>query len=366
MRKILQPGLVSIMMPAYNAEQFITQALESVLNQTYQNWELIIVNDGSTDHTPNLILKYDDPRIQIIHQSNGGESIARNTALRYMRGEFIAFLDADDVFLERHLELGVAYLKTHANCEGVYSDGYYIDTQGNRLQSLSDSRRGPFEGFIFGEVARASDVFGPPTCIILRQNLVNRFNLEFDPDIVIGPDWDFFTQFTELGCFGYITEHTCLYRVHQTNVTLRINLDKRRLSLARCREKTTKLDAFPQLADEIRTAVFYDLLVNLLVGYPQRQNEISKGVEFKNLPKLQQARLLRLMASKSILKGVNSSLINDWLRRSGELNPSDRRGAIVARLYHTHPILCRIFLNLRQKIRAEEDAPSPFGSLERK
>ncbi len=365
MGTVIQPGLVSIMMPAYNAEQFIAQAIESVLAQTYQNYELIIVNDGSTDRTPSLVLKYDDSRIRVIHQSNGGEASARNTALRHMRGEYIAFLDADDVFLERHVELGVAYLQNHPEYAGVYSDGFHCDTQGKRMQPLSSNRRGPFEGFIFEEIARASDVFGPPTCVTIRRALVTQYHLEFDSDIVIGPDWDFFTQFAELGNFGYIPDHTCLYRVHRTNITLRTTLEKRRQSLARCREKVINLDAFPALKDETRSAVFYDLLVNLLIGHPQRQDEITAGQEFNNLPKADQARLLRLMASKSVLNGQKGEQIHAWLRRSRELNPADRRGAIISGLYQLHPAVCRLFLNFRERLQPGEKETSPFGSLER-
>lgn len=364
MATVIQPGLVSIMMPAYNAEQFIAQAVESVLAQTYQNFELIIVNDGSTDSTPSLVCEYDDSRIRVIHQSNGGEASARNTALRHMRGEYIAFLDADDVFLERHIELCVTYLQIHSEYAGVYSDGFHCDTQGNRLQPLSSNRRGPFEGFIFEEIARASDVFGPPTCVMIRRALVTRYHLEFDSDIVIGPDWDFFTQFAELGYFGYIPDHTCLYRVHQTNITLRTTLEKRRLSLARCREKVIKLDAFPTLKDETRTAVFYDLLVNLLVGHPRRQDEVTAGREFNNLPEPEQARLLRLMASKAVLNGQQGEHIHAWLRRSRELNPADRRGAIISGLYQLHPAVCRLFLSIRERFQPGQKETSPFGRLE--
>jgi glycosyltransferase involved in cell wall biosynthesis len=91
--------LVSIMMPAYNAEAFIAQAIESVLAQTMTDWELIIVDDGSTDGTPAVTDRYQDPGIRVLRQPNGGESIARNTALQHMRGSLVAFLDADDVFL---------------------------------------------------------------------------------------------------------------------------------------------------------------------------------------------------------------------------------------------------------------------------
>ena len=95
--------LVSVMMPAYNAENYIEAAVKSVLAQSYDHWELIVVDDGSTDGTASVVAEFDDPRIKLFKQSNGGESAARNTAIRQMQGEFVAFLDADDMYLPDHL-----------------------------------------------------------------------------------------------------------------------------------------------------------------------------------------------------------------------------------------------------------------------
>lgn len=93
----LDQALVSVIMPAHNAATYIQEAVRSVLAQTHQRVELIIVNDGSTDNTAGILEAIDDPRISIIHQSNQGTSHARNTALEAARGEFICFLDSDDV-----------------------------------------------------------------------------------------------------------------------------------------------------------------------------------------------------------------------------------------------------------------------------
>jgi glycosyltransferase involved in cell wall biosynthesis len=86
----MQTEVVSIMMPVYNAERYIEQAIESVLSQTYPHWELIIVNDGSTDRTPDIVTQYADPRIKAFHQPNSGEASARNMALRHLQGEYVA------------------------------------------------------------------------------------------------------------------------------------------------------------------------------------------------------------------------------------------------------------------------------------
>ena len=99
--------LVSIVMPSYNAEKTIGRAIESVLNQTYKNIELVIVNDGSVDGTLERIREYDDVRINVVSQPNGGLSNARNTGINHAIGDYLTFIDSDDwyedTFIEKHL-----------------------------------------------------------------------------------------------------------------------------------------------------------------------------------------------------------------------------------------------------------------------
>ena len=98
--------MISAIIPVYNGEKFILSAVECVLRQSYTDWELIIVNDGSTDGTAQLLAGLgDDPRIRVIHQPNGGVSAARNTAVAAARGSHVAFLDADDLWHENHLQV---------------------------------------------------------------------------------------------------------------------------------------------------------------------------------------------------------------------------------------------------------------------
>lgn len=116
--------LVSIIMPAYNAEKYIVESIESVINQTYQNWELLIINDGSTDKTVNLISSFNDKRIQFTEQKNAGVCIARNSGISKAQGKYITFLDADDFLPPCSLEARVNYLESHSNIDLV--DGRII------------------------------------------------------------------------------------------------------------------------------------------------------------------------------------------------------------------------------------------------
>lgn len=333
-------GLVSVMMPAYNAEQYISQAIESVLAQSYPQWELIIVNDGSTDRTVDRVFSFTDPRIKLIHQANSGESAARNTALRYIQGEFVAFLDADDIYLPNHLEVTINYLISHPERDAVFTDGYYCNQDGARIQTLSSRRRGPYEGRIFEEVVYGSDVFGPPVCVCLRRNIIKQNNLQFDDSITIGPDWDFFVRYSDLASFGYLDADTCLYRLHQENITFRIDMQKRALEMAKCREKAIKMKNFDTCSLKTRWNVFHDLLVNLLSGFPEHQSEITRGQEFGSLPADYRARLFRLMAREAMFNVVDSRFINEWLQSSRRLNFADWRSGLLYGLYRLNPGLC--------------------------
>ncbi len=344
----MQKGLVSVMMPAYNAAQFIAEAIDSVLAQTYSQWELLVVNDGSIDATTDIVAQYTDSRIKLIHKENGGEASARNVALDHSAGEFIAYLDADDAYLPHHLAVLVDYLHSHLDRDAVYTDGFHFDQDGNRLQPLSTRRRGPFEGRIFEEVVRASDVFGPPLCVMLRHKLVAEHHLRYDTRIVIGPDWDFFVRFADLGTFGYVDDRTCLYRIHETNISVQVGLQRRAGYLAICRENAINQPNFETCSVETRAAVFYDLLINLLAGQPEKQNAVTRWAQFQALPAAEQARLLRLLASQSLLaENGHAEVTRRWLAESRRLNPADKRGAALAALYRVHPAVSRAFLRLK-------------------
>lgn len=355
--------VVSIMMPAFNAERYIHLAIESVLNQTFVDWELIIVNDGSTDHTRSIVKSYTDQRIILIDQENAGEAAARNTALNHVVGKYLAFLDSDDLFKPDHLKQTIEYLETHPEKDAVYTDGIHCDQDGNLLKSLASRRRGPFEGDIFEQVVRASDVFGPPMVVVMRSHTALDRQLKFDPSIVIGPDWDFLTRYAQDAQFGYLPVQTCIYRIHQTNISVTTNLARRRGYMAICRTKAIKLPRFNQLSLETRSAVFYDLLVNLLHGQEDRQVEATLWSEFTHLPTSEQARLLRQMASKAIQRGVTSKHIPAWLQRSSELDPGNRKSSLILRLYRLSPAICRMFLTLRSPHQTDKLDSPPFADL---
>jgi len=115
-------AVVSIITPAYNAEKYIAEAIESVLNQTFEAWELIVIDDGSTDNTAKIVSSFEDDRIIFIGQKNKGVSSARNRGLILARGKYITFLDADDVLPLNSVELRVNYLENYQEINMVHGE----------------------------------------------------------------------------------------------------------------------------------------------------------------------------------------------------------------------------------------------------
>lgn len=127
---------ISVVMPTFNAGRYIQEAIESVLKQTFQNWELIIIDDASTDDTSFLVRKFNDPRIRYYHltQRRKNPSAVRNIGIQYAQGEYVAFLDADDLYEPEALFQFVTYLDNNVSCQLAY--GFYreIDSQGQWFQ----------------------------------------------------------------------------------------------------------------------------------------------------------------------------------------------------------------------------------------
>ncbi len=125
--------LVSVIVPVYQKEQYITATINSVLRQTYNNWELIIVDDGSTDRSLDICQHFSDPRIKIISQANGGVSSALNTGIRAAQGDYIAFLDGDDLWQSENLAKQIAHLENSPQLGVSFSRSALIDSTGRSL-----------------------------------------------------------------------------------------------------------------------------------------------------------------------------------------------------------------------------------------
>lgn len=135
---------VSVVIPLYNKAEYIARALDSVFAQTYQDYEVIVVNDGSTDNGPGIVKQYTDPRLRLVHQANAGPGAARNGGIKESNAPYIAFLDADDEWLPQFLEKSLSKLGTNPDCDIVAST-YFLGSEKTDVTPIF-KKRGLTEG----------------------------------------------------------------------------------------------------------------------------------------------------------------------------------------------------------------------------
>lgn len=277
---------VSIVMPVYNGEAYLKHAIRSLLAQSFEDWELVIVDDGSTDATPQILQQYTDARIRIFRQKNGGEASARNTGLANMTGEYMAFLDADDEYLSGALENMVSYLDNHPQDAVVFSDGYICNEKDQQLMRLTEIRPGIFTGNVLEHLVLTPTVITVPVCTMTRIASVIKHGLSFDgKNNLYGTDWDFWIRLAVHENFGYLDKLTCKYRIHETNITRVYGSEKLRKDNIYGRMKVLDSDWFDALSLGTKQLFFFNLLTGPLSGNAQGQRNIFENEKFINLPR---------------------------------------------------------------------------------
>jgi chromosome segregation ATPase len=206
----------SIIVPAYNAARTVRDTLDSILAQTYSNWETIVVDDGSTDSTAKIVQKFvqRDGRIQLIRQSNCGESGARNTGIAAARSVWLAFVDADDWIAPTYLERLIAELNANPEFDAVHcgsvrvaADGTYVD----------DDYRPP-AGDLFPTLARRAAF--PVNACMVRKSLVGEVG-GFDASLKTCADWDMWQKVARMGArFGAVRDVLAFYRMAPNSASL--------------------------------------------------------------------------------------------------------------------------------------------------
>ena len=215
---------VSVIVPAYNAAAYLPYAIESVIAQTYPSWEIVIVNDGSTDHTCAVVDSYRSKlgdKLQYIDQPNGGMSAARNAGMRTARGEFIAMLDADDVWLPHRLARGIQVLDADPETGMVHAKVVRIDIHGSITGQLKVEAQ-----YLSGRIAR--HIYTRRAHIVCATVIFRKSCLEtagcFDEAMQATEDRDLWFRIALRYKVAFIDEVLAHYRLSSTSVTS--NLDR--------------------------------------------------------------------------------------------------------------------------------------------
>jgi len=342
-------GLVSVVMPVYNGEAYIAEAIESVISQGYPHWELVIVDDGSTDHTPDILRQYPDPRITVIRQENRGEAGARNTGLDHASGQYIGFLDADDMFLPTALEDLATFLDTHQDADIVFADANMIDASGAHLMRLSELRAVLHTGYILEPLVLQSTVVSVPMCMMVRKSAIDARHTRFDENLRYGVDWDFWTELARFHRFGYLPSPVGCYRVHTANMTSSVSSRRRKDDLAVGRLKIMHSHWFNDLSTSTRVD-FVRGVVHLLEGQSLRQREIFAAPAFVALPADARSRIYQRTAQQYILARQELGFAAHCLEQSLLLWPANRKSRLLLDLLRAYPGACRVLLLAWQKL----------------
>lgn len=201
---------VSVIIPAYNAGRHIESAIDSVLNQTYRSFEVVVVDDGSTDETAEKLRKYGS-RIRHLTQSHHGQARAVNLAIRAARGQYLAYHDADDLMAATRLEEQVRYLDEHIDVDVVYSDMFYTTSKSGTVVIKSQ----PLDLFHLLQRCYISRI-----TVMHRQDCVSKVGM-FNESLTGSDDWDMWVRMSERCKMAYIDQPLAEYRIHGSNTSFK-------------------------------------------------------------------------------------------------------------------------------------------------
>jgi len=263
---------VSVVIPTYNRAHVVGRAIRSVLNQIYQDFEIIVVDDGSTDNTEEVVNCFNDPRICYIrHEQNKGGSAARNTGISMARGKYIAFLDSDDEWLPSKLEKQVKQLDEAPACVGLSYTGYWVIRGGiTELGRIPSAR-----GYVM-PLMLARDCVSPTSTVLVKAECFRKVG-GFDPELPARQDYDMWFRIAAEYHFEVLTEP--LVRIYRTddsithNVSARLAADLHMLSIVM--EKAAALGMSKHQQRRLYAFHYYDI-----GRYCQKHRNFGTSIHF--------------------------------------------------------------------------------------
>jgi glycosyltransferase involved in cell wall biosynthesis len=261
--------LVSVVIPAYNQAEFLAETLQSVLNQTYHNFEIIVVNDASTDNTDDVMAQFTDPRVTyIVHEKNQRLSAARNTGMNTSKGEIIFLLDADDLFHPEKLQAHVEFLERHPKVGVSYNARFELNHSADTVREMW---RPPLSVGLKDLVL--SFPFSPSDTVV-RREWAFKIGL-FDPDVRTAEDTDFPCRLALAGCQFAGIDRALNYRRYHSGRG-RKNLPGR---IDDVRQVQAAVFADPRCPPEVRAmgrmAIKHHLIVIVFLALIQNETELA-------------------------------------------------------------------------------------------
>lgn len=299
---------VSVLMTVYNCDKYLKEAVDSILNQTWDDYEFIIVNDGSTDNSLGILRAYHDKRIKIItYKENKGVAYARNVGLEQCSSEYVAVIDADDIALPDRLKLEYDYLSEHSEIDGVYAKCQYLGMDGKLLEMEYP------KAYFNYKYLKAVMIFENTisnTTVMFRRKIVEKYHLKYDETCEIGEDYRFWIDYLRYGKIVGIDKVLCYYRIRyhslfndaplsvkKENVKQEIEYNLNRLGFQLLPEETRILLKVFNIDGSIDSGEEMVLLYNALLSMVKQASE--KKMDF--------AEEVKIMCRKRFLEKIQGA-----------------------------------------------------------
>lgn len=296
----MKKPLVSIIMSVYNAESLIDESLNSILNQTYSNLEIIVVDDCSTDSTTESLKKYKDDRLTIIYNDiNKGLTINLNTALLLCKGKYIARMDADDISDLKRIESQVDFLEKHPN----------IDILGTQITELNGRKFLALLPLSNSDIKASLCFYNPiahPTVMMRRSG--NHFHLKYNEQVKKAQDYELWCRISSKSKFANLSKKLLRYRVHEGQISVK-NKEEQIYFFEKTRIEY--LISMGLSIDDIYNVFAIEKYANL----DQKRISLYKNIFSKNciLDKRSLKRALKYQIFQLIIKSSNDKRIKIFL-----------------------------------------------------
>jgi glycosyltransferase involved in cell wall biosynthesis len=204
--------MISVIVPTYNRSNMLKDCIDAILNQTMHDFEIVVVNDGSTDETEKVLRSYIDPRVLVFEKENGGQASARNLGINNSRGKYISYCDDDDRFYPDHLMTLSRSLDTHKDIGLVYSDAVWIYKDGSKEPEVKFSQD-------FDKKSLENYNYITTQTVLFRKSCLKNIALfNESPQFRNGlEDWEFFLRLSDVCQFSHLKEITTEYVIHDGN-----------------------------------------------------------------------------------------------------------------------------------------------------
>ncbi|WP_375493076.1 glycosyltransferase [uncultured Nostoc sp.] len=316
---------ISVIIPAYNSEKTIKQTIQSVLNQTFTNLELIVINDGSQDSTLEVVTQFQDSRIKVFSYANAGGNVSRNRGLHHAVGEFVSFLDADDLWTPDKLQSQLKALQENATAKVAYGWTDYIDTNGKFILS---GKRINVNGNIYEELLLNNFLENGSNPLIDKKALITLGG--FDESLNAAQDWDMWLRLASKFNFVCVPSVQILYRISANSVSS--NLVRQEKACLQVLERAYKeRPSTLKNSWDISLGNLYKYLVCKALQKPfNRQKALSSAIflwkYFFNEPsKLQNINFILKVFLKIAIILISPTLLYSILNRRDAINQEPER-----------------------------------------